>query len=47
MPLLLEVAGLHAHYGKSHILHGVNLAVERGGIVSLLCRNGSCRSTTL
>jgi branched-chain amino acid transport system ATP-binding protein len=47
MPLMLEVAGLHAHYGKSHILHGVDLAVERGGIVSLLGRNGSGRSTTL
>ncbi len=44
---LLEVNGLHAHYGKSHILHGVSLAVERGGIVSLLGRNGSGRSTTL
>ena len=47
MPLLLEVVGLHAHYGKSHILHGVDLAVGRGGIVSLLGRNGSGRSTTL
>ena len=45
--MLLEVHGLHAHYGKSHVLHGVDLAVERGGIVSLLGRNGSGRSTTL
>ncbi|MEX0758496.1 MAG: ABC transporter ATP-binding protein, partial [Tistlia sp.] len=45
--MLLEVAGLHAHYGKSHILHGVDLAVPEGGIVSLLGRNGSGRSTTL
>jgi branched-chain amino acid transport system ATP-binding protein len=45
--MLLEVDGLHAHYGKSHILHGVDLAVEQGSIVSLLGRNGSGRSTTL
>jgi branched-chain amino acid transport system ATP-binding protein len=45
--MLLEVHGLHAHYGKSHVLHGVDLTVERGGIVSLLGRNGSGRSTTL
>jgi branched-chain amino acid transport system ATP-binding protein len=45
--MLLEVDGLHAHYGKSHILHGVSFAVQRDGIVSLLGRNGSGRSTTL
>jgi branched-chain amino acid transport system ATP-binding protein len=45
--MLLQVEGLHAHYGKSHILHGVHLGVERGSIVSLLGRNGSGRSTTL
>lgn len=45
--MLLEVTGLHAHYGKSHILHGVDLAVDDGRIVSLLGRNGSGRSTTL
>ncbi|MCB9947470.1 MAG: ABC transporter ATP-binding protein [Rhodospirillaceae bacterium] len=44
---LLEVQGLHAHYGKSHILHGVTLAVPEAAIVSLLGRNGSGRSTTL
>lgn len=44
---LLEVKGLHAHYGKSHILHGVDLDVGAGKIVSLLGRNGSGRSTTL
>jgi branched-chain amino acid transport system ATP-binding protein len=43
----LEVEGLHAHYGKSHILHGVSLAVERGEIVCLLGRNGVGKSTTL
>jgi branched-chain amino acid transport system ATP-binding protein len=45
--MLLEVDGLHAHYGKSHILHGVSFAVPPVGIVSLLGRNGSGRSTTL
>lgn len=45
--MLLEVEELHAHYGKSHILQGVHLAVEKGAILSLLGRNGSGRSTTL
>jgi branched-chain amino acid transport system ATP-binding protein len=44
---LLEVEGLHAHYDKSHILHGVHLSIGAGEIVSLLGRNGSGRSTTL
>ena len=44
---LLDVAELHAHYGKSHILHGVNLRVARNEVVSLLGRNGSGRSTTM
>ncbi|QHI98164.1 ATP-binding cassette domain-containing protein [Xylophilus rhododendri] len=44
---LLEVAELHAHYGKSHILHGVNLRVGEREVVSLLGRNGSGRSTTM
>jgi branched-chain amino acid transport system ATP-binding protein len=47
MTALLEVDGLHAHYDKSHILHGVHLAIGAGEIVSLLGRNGSGRSTTL
>jgi len=42
----LEVADLHAYYGKSHILHGVTLSVREGEIVSLLGRNGVGRSTT-
>lgn len=45
--MLLEVHSLHAHYGKSHILRGVDLNVEEGAIFSLLGRNGSGRSTTL
>jgi branched-chain amino acid transport system ATP-binding protein len=44
---LLAVRDLHAFYGKSHVLHGVNLHVGRGEIVSLLGRNGVGRSTTV
>ena len=43
---MLEVSGLHAYYGKSHILQGVDLAIGEGEIVSLLGRNGVGRSTT-
>jgi len=43
---MLEVQDLHAYYGQSHILHGVDLRVEEGEIVSLLGRNGVGRSTT-
>ena len=43
---MLEVRDLHALYGKSHILQGVNLSVGEGEIVSLLGRNGVGRSTT-
>jgi branched-chain amino acid transport system ATP-binding protein len=44
---MLEVKDLHAYYGKSHILHGVHMNVQRGEIVSLLGRNGAGRSTTI
>ncbi|WP_417822999.1 ABC transporter ATP-binding protein [Thalassospira lucentensis] len=44
---LLDVKGLHAHYGKSHILHGIDMQVGDSSIVSLLGRNGSGRSTLL
>ncbi|TDX83635.1 amino acid/amide ABC transporter ATP-binding protein 2 (HAAT family) [Neorhizobium sp. R1-B] len=44
---LLQVKGLHAHYGKSHILHGIDLEVPESSVVSLLGRNGSGRSTLL
>ncbi len=45
--MLLVVDGLHAHYGKSHVLHGVSLSVDRGEVVCLLGRNGVGKSTTL
>ena len=44
---MLEVKGLHAFYGKSHVLHGATFHVGRGEIVSLLGRNGAGRSTAL
>jgi branched-chain amino acid transport system ATP-binding protein len=44
---MLAVADLHAFYGKSHILHGVDLRVDEGEIVSLLGRNGVGRSTAI
>jgi len=43
---LLRVTGLHAFYGDSHILHGVDLTVKKGELVTLLGRNGSGRTTT-
>jgi branched-chain amino acid transport system ATP-binding protein len=47
MSTLLQIEGLNAFYGKSHILHGVDMQVGEGEIVSLLGRNGSGRSTTV
>ena len=44
---LLEVEGLNAYYGKSHILHGVAFRIDENEIVSLLGRNGVGRSTTI
>jgi len=44
--VMLQVSDLHAYYGKSHVLHGVNLHVGTGEIVCLLGRNGVGRSTT-
>lgn len=43
---MLEVRNLHAGYGKSHVLHGVDFCIQPGDIVALLGRNGSGRSTT-
>jgi branched-chain amino acid transport system ATP-binding protein len=43
----LRVTDLHAFYGESHILHGVDFTVNRGEVVTLLGRNGAGRTTTL
>ena len=44
---MLKLANVHAYYGKSHVLHGVNFDVGAGEIVALLGRNGVGRSTTV
>ncbi len=44
---LLTLEGVQAYYGESHILHGVDLSVRRGEVVTLLGRNGAGRTTTL
>ena len=44
---MLKLSNVHAFYGKSHVLHGVNFEVRDGEIVALLGRNGSGRSTTV
>jgi branched-chain amino acid transport system ATP-binding protein len=44
---MLQIRGLHAWYGESHILHGVDLAVGEGELVTLLGRNGAGRTTIL
>jgi branched-chain amino acid transport system ATP-binding protein len=46
-PPLLEVAELHAWYGESHILHGMDFTVEEGEVATLLGRNGAGKTTTL
>jgi branched-chain amino acid transport system ATP-binding protein len=43
----LEIQGLHAWYGESHVLHGVDLRVDEGEVVTLLGRNGAGRTTTM
>ena len=42
---MLKISNLHAFYGKSHILRGINLTVDKGEIIALLGRNGVGRST--
>jgi branched-chain amino acid transport system ATP-binding protein len=47
MTVALEIKNLQAWYGESHILHGVDLEVNQGEVVTLLGRNGAGRTTTL
>ncbi|ALK10373.1 ABC transporter ATP-binding protein [Blastochloris viridis] len=44
---LLEVEDLHAYYGESHVLHGMNFTVPEGEVVTLLGRNGAGKTTTM
>jgi branched-chain amino acid transport system ATP-binding protein len=44
---MLEISDLHAYYGESHVLHGVNLDIRKGEVVTLLGRNGAGKSTTM
>jgi branched-chain amino acid transport system ATP-binding protein len=44
---MLRITDLHAFYGESHILHGIDLTVNQGELVTLLGRNGAGRSTTM
>ncbi|HQV09682.1 MAG TPA: ATP-binding cassette domain-containing protein, partial [Thauera sp.] len=44
---MLRITDLHAYYGESHILHGIDLRIGRGECATLLGRNGSGRTTTL
>lgn len=45
--LALEIKDLQAWYGESHILHGVNISIPKGKVITLLGRNGAGRTTTL
>src|SRR2546425_11316151 len=47
MAAFLEIKDLHAWYGESHVLHGVNFRVDEGEVVTLLGRNGAGRTSTL
>ena len=44
---MLEISGLNAWYGESHILHGVDFEVREGEVVTLLGRNGAGKTTTM
>jgi len=44
---VLRISGVHAWYGESHVLHGVDLTVHKGEVVTLLGRNGAGRTSTL
>jgi len=47
MPALLEARGLRAGYGQTKVLHGIDFAVEQGGVTALLGANGAGKTTTL
>ncbi|RZM02111.1 MAG: ATP-binding cassette domain-containing protein, partial [Variovorax sp.] len=47
MTAALEIQGLQAWYGESHVLHGVDMVVQPGEVVTLLGRNGAGRTTTM
>src|ERR1700756_2154115 len=47
MPALLEACSLHAGYGETRVLHGIDFAVEQGGVTALLGANGAGKTTTL
>ena len=47
MPALLEAKGLHAAYGETKVLHGIDFTVEEGGVTALLGANGAGKTTTL
>jgi branched-chain amino acid transport system ATP-binding protein len=47
MTAMLKVQGIHTFYGESHILHGVDVEIEKGEVVCLLGRNGAGKTTTL
>jgi len=47
MPALLEAKGLHAAYGETKVLHGIDFRVEEGGVTALLGANGAGKTTTL
>ncbi|WP_137129038.1 ABC transporter ATP-binding protein [Rhizobium sp. FY34] len=47
MPALLEISGLNAWYGESHVLHGVDMVVGEGEMITILGRNGVGKTTTL
>ena len=47
MPSLLEASGLHAWYGETKVLHGLDFAVDEGGVTALLGANGAGKTTTL
>lgn len=47
MAPFLQLSGVHAHYGRSHILHGIDLRIDAGACVALLGRNGMGKTTTI